>query len=125
MRHLTGYVMPYPLISDLFKNSNSLAVVTEIIHRRLFGWRYHRFEPTVLIARSRLGVPLILSSNIRDLRRPSSQTISIFFAMSSGPRASWRISVWFMIPSAPLSIADRRDLGWQLNCDRHKWAFDI
>jgi hypothetical protein len=37
MRPLTGYVTPYPLISDLFKNSNSLVVVTEIIHRRLFG----------------------------------------------------------------------------------------
>jgi hypothetical protein len=41
MRPLTGYVTPYPLISDLFKNGNSLAVVTEIIHRCLFGWRYH------------------------------------------------------------------------------------
>jgi hypothetical protein len=42
-RPLTGYVTPYSLISDLFRNSNSLAVVTEIIHRRLFGWRYRLF----------------------------------------------------------------------------------
>jgi hypothetical protein len=48
MRPLTGYVTPYPLIWDLFKNSSSLAVVTEIIHQRLFGWRYHLFEPAVV-----------------------------------------------------------------------------
>jgi hypothetical protein len=53
MRPLTGYVAPYPLISDLFKNSSSLAVVTEIINRRLFAgvttfFKYHHlFEPTV------------------------------------------------------------------------------
>jgi hypothetical protein len=47
MRPLTGYVTPYLLISDLFKNINSMAVVTEIIHRRLFGRCYHLFEPTV------------------------------------------------------------------------------
>jgi hypothetical protein len=46
----------YPLISDLFKNSNSLAVVTEIIHLRLFGQCYHcfkcyhLFEPTVMFS---------------------------------------------------------------------------
>jgi hypothetical protein len=33
MRPLTGYVTPDPLISDLFNNKNSFAVVTEIIHR--------------------------------------------------------------------------------------------
>jgi hypothetical protein len=38
MRPLTRYVTLYPLILDLFKNSNFLAVVTEIIHRRLVGW---------------------------------------------------------------------------------------
>jgi hypothetical protein len=49
MPPLIEHVTLYPLISDLFKNSNSLAVVTEIIHRRLFGWLYYLFEPTVCI----------------------------------------------------------------------------
>jgi hypothetical protein len=47
MQPLTGHVTTYPLISDLFENGNSLVVVTEIIHRHLFGWRYHLFEPTI------------------------------------------------------------------------------
>jgi hypothetical protein len=52
MRPLAGYVKPDLLISDLFKNSNSLAVVTEIIHWRWFGPRYDRFEPTVVLSKA-------------------------------------------------------------------------
>jgi hypothetical protein len=36
MRPLTRHATPYPLISDLFKNGNSFALVTEMIHWSLF-----------------------------------------------------------------------------------------
>jgi hypothetical protein len=80
---LTGYVTPYPLISDLLKNSNSLAVVTENIHQRLFGRCYHLFELTVHIKASTCQSGLtgqILASFLSD-KIPGIRTMEIPFEL--------------------------------------------
>jgi hypothetical protein len=94
MRPLTGYVTPYPLILNLFKNSNLLAVVTEIIHRRLFGWRYHLFEPTVMQG----DLPNVFTQKIQQMPHPAyspDPALSVFFLFGYITRKSTEYDIFY------------------------------